>query len=155
MLELPLPILNRFCTLEVEVGPVRILGGGRFGERRVIPIIGGRVSGARISGVIQAGGADWQTVSAAGMVEMNARYTFETGDGAIIEIKNYGFRHGPANIMRRLAAGETVPAQSYYMRSTATLETGHPDYAWVNGMMFVGTGARNAALVQIDLYSVA
>jgi len=155
MLELPLPILNRFCTLEVEVGPVRILGGGRFGERRVIPIIGGRVSGARISGVIQAGGADWQTVSAAGMVEMNARYTFETGDGAIIEIKNYGFRHGPADIMRRLAAGETVPAQSYYMRSTATLETGHPDYTWVNGMMFVGTGARNAALVQIDLYSVA
>jgi hypothetical protein len=40
------------------------------------------------------------------------------------------------------------------MRSAARLESGHSDYQWLNRLVFVGTGARNANSVQIDLYSV-
>ena len=56
--------------------------------------------------------------------------------------------------MRRLAAGEPTPPASYSMRSTARLESGHPDYRWLNRMVFVGTGARDVSTVQVDLYSV-
>ena len=125
MLELKPPVLRPFCTLEVEVGPIRPFGMGRFGERRIIPILGGRVTGPDISGTILGIGADWQIVMHDGVADLDARYAFETDDGAIIEMVNQGYRHGPPEVIKRLAAGEAVPPESYYMRTMARLETGH------------------------------
>jgi hypothetical protein len=154
LVDLKAPLLRPFCTLEVEAGAVRSAGKGRSGERRIVSIAGGRVHGPGISGTILPGGADWQTVGEDGVVEMNARYAFETADGAVVEIFDRGYRHGPPEVMQRLAAREVVPPESYSMRSTMRLETGHPDYLWLNRMIFVTTGARTASGVQIDLYSV-
>ncbi|MDM7854787.1 DUF3237 domain-containing protein [Cellulomonas alba] len=147
------PTVRPFCTLQVQLGPLMDLGLGRFGRRRIIPIIGGRVTG-QVSGTILDVGADWQSIAHDGVAELDARYAFETADGALIEIVNRGFRHGPTEVMEQLASGAPTPPESYYMRSTARLESGHPDYRWLNGMVFVGTGAREASAVQIDLYSV-
>lgn len=154
MLDLAAPTLQRFCTLEVNVGPPRNIGAGPFGQRRAVPITGGRVSGERIAGTILPGGADWQTISPDGLSDFEAHYAFETADGAIIEIVDAGFRHGPPDVMKRLAAGEPVSPGDYYMRSRARFTTGHPDYAWLNRILLLGTGARNGAAVQIDLYAV-
>jgi hypothetical protein len=154
MLDLKAPELRPFCTLEVEAGPVRNLGMGRLGQRRVIPIAGGRVSGPRLSGRILPGGADWMTVSHEGVSVMDARYVLETNDGAVIEIVDQGFRHGPEPVIKSLLAGEHVAPEAYYMRSSIRLETGAPAYAYVNRMVFVGTGAKTPAGVQIDIYSV-
>lgn len=154
MLELAAPVLQRLCTLEVQVGPPRTLGLTPFGQRRAVPIIGGRVSGDRISGTILPGGADWQTISPDGLSDFEARYAFETADGALVEIVDAGFRHGAAEVMKRLAAGEPVAPSEYYMRSRVRFTTGHPDYAWVNRLMLVGTGARSGPSVQIDVYAV-
>lgn len=153
MLDLQPPVVERFCTLEVELAPIMDLGLGRFGQRRVIPIVGGRVSG-RVTGTILEVGADWQSVTHDGVAALDARYLFRTDDGALVEIINQGYRHGPPDVIGRLAAGAPTPPESYYMRSTARLESGHPDYRWLNGMVFVGTGARAATAVQIDLYTV-
>ena len=153
-MDLKPPVLRPFCTLEVEAGPVLDMGNARYGRRRIVPIAGGRVSGPRLSGRIIGGGADWQTVSADGVAEMDARYALETDDGAIVEIIDRGFRHGPEDVMKRLAAGEPVAPDAYYMRSTVRLESGHPDYAWLNRMAFVGTGARTSTGVRIDIYAV-
>ncbi len=154
MLELKPPALRPFCTLEVEAGPPRILGMGRLGQRRIIPIVGGRVSGPRIEGRILPGGADWLTVSHDNLSLMDARYALETRDGAIIEMTDQGYRHGPEAVMKSLAAGETVSPDAYYMRSTIRLETGDPAYAFVNRMVFVGTGAKTTTGVQIDIYAI-
>jgi len=154
MLELQAPELQHFCTLEVEVGPVRPMGMGRLGQRRIIPIIGGTVSGPRLGGRILPGGADWMTTSHEGVALMDARYAFETEDGAIIEMTDQGFRHGPEDVMRQLVAGEPVPPTEYYMRSSVRLESGHPDYTYLNRMVFVGTGAKTPAGVQVSVYAV-
>jgi hypothetical protein len=50
----------------------------------------------------------------------------EMDDGAVIEIRNYGLRHGPAEVIAKLAAGEDVVPDQYYMRTHARLETGDP-----------------------------
>ncbi len=89
-----------------------------------------------------------------GVAELDARYAFRTDDGALVEIVNQGFRHGPPEVMARLASGAPTSPESYSMLSTARLESGHPDYRWLNRMVFVGTGARDASTVQVDLYSV-
>jgi len=89
-----------------------------------------------------------------GVAELDTRYTLETDDGAMIDIANYGFRHGPEAVMSALARGEDVDPTLYYMRTQARLETGDARYAWVNRTVFVGMGRRLASAVLIDLYAV-
>ena len=76
------------------------------------------------------------------------------GDGAVIEIVNIGSRHGPADVIARLASGEDVDPAEYYMRTAARLETGDAGYAWVNHMIFVCAGIRRASAVEIAYYAV-
>lgn len=148
------PRLDHVCDLAVALDPIRELGDGRAGDRRIIPIVGGTATGPRINGRILALGADWQTVFRDGVAELDTRYAIETDDGALIEIVNYGYRHGPAETIARLARGEDVDPDDYYMRTHARLETGDPRYAWVNRTLFVGTGARRQSAVEIGLYAV-
>lgn len=151
---LPPPNLELVCTLDVELDQIREMGSGRAGTRRIIPIIGGTVSGPRLSGRILNLGADWQTLFSDGLAELDTRYAMETHDGATIEIVNYGFRHGPAEVLDAVARGEDVDPSSYYMRTQARLETGDPRYAWVNRTLFIGVGARQQSSVRVDLYAV-
>ncbi len=148
------PNLRHFCDIDAELGPIREMGAGRAGRRRIIPIVGGSVSGPDISGRLLNLGADWQTIFADGLAELDTRYAMETNDGALIEIVNYGYRHGPAEVIDRLAAGEDVPPDSYYMRTHARLETGDAKYAWVNRKLFVGTGVRQKSSVRISLFVI-
>ena len=148
------PVLTHVCDLDVTLGPPRELGSGNAGQRRIIPILGGRVSGPRLNGTILHLGADWQTIFADGMAELDTRYGFETEDGATIEIRNYGYRHGPAEVIAAIARGEEVDPASYYMRTHARLETGDPRYAWVNRTLFVGTGARLDGQVIVSLFAL-
>ena len=148
------PVLDYVCSLHVELDAPLELGAGRSGTRRIIPIIGGRVTGERLKGRVLNLGADWQTVFRDGVAELDTRYTLETDDGALIDIANYGFRHGPEAVMSALARGEDVDPTLYYMRTQARLETGDARYAWVNRTVFVGMGRRLASAVLIDLYAV-
>jgi Protein of unknown function (DUF3237) len=150
---LPIPELKPFCELRVDLAPIMEMGPGRAGKRRIIPIIGGTVSG-RVTGKILNLGADWQTIYADGSADLDTRYAFETDDGALIEIINKGVRHGPPDVVARLAQGEDVDPSEYYMRTTARLETGDPRYDWVNNMLFVGAGGRFASQVHVQLYTV-
>ncbi len=148
------PDLRHVCTLFVELDPIREMGHGPAGQRRIIPIVGGKVEG-ELSGSILNVGADWQTVYADGTAWLDTRYAFETDDGAVIEIVNRGYRHGPPEVMARLAGGEVVDPDDYYMRTAAILETGDPRYAWVNRTVFVGTGARRTNAVEMALFAVS
>jgi hypothetical protein len=148
------PNLNLVCTIEAQLGQPLELGTGKAGLRRIIPIIGGTVKGARLSGRVLDLGADWQTIFTDGSAELDTRYAIETTDGALIDIRNFGFRHGPTDVLAQVAKGETVDPALYYMRTQPRLETGDPRYAWVNRTIFVGTGARFASAVLIKVYEV-
>lgn len=148
------PTLEPFCDLSIELSPSVEMGEGRAGVRRIIPIVGGRVSGPQVEGKILPIGADWQTVTRDGVAELVARYAFETTDGAVVEIDNRGVRHGPPEVLAAIAAGEQVDPADYYMRTHARLESGHDDWRWVNRMMFVGTGGKVGDRVHVSLFVV-
>ncbi|MBL1404632.1 MAG: hypothetical protein COC17_00215 [Hyphomicrobiales bacterium] len=148
------PELEHICDLTVELGPIREMGNGRAGNRRIIPIIGGTVSGPRLQGKILDIGADWQTIFHGGLAELDTRYAMETHDGAIIEIINFGYRFGAPEILAALARGEDVAPDTYSMRTMAKLETGDERYEWVNKTLFVGTGARQKSAVIVSLFAV-
>ena len=148
MIELA-PLMQIRVTLE----PVRDLGDTPLGRRRIIGITGGSFSG-RLSGRVLPGGADWQIVRADGTADLDARYTLETSDGALIYVNNRGYRHGPKDVVARLARGEDVDPALYYMRTTPWFETSAPAYDWLNRIVCVGTGARRPAGVELELFEV-
>lgn len=148
------PTLQLLYTSRIDIAAPLDVGKAPHGQRRIINITGGAFSGPRLSGRVLPGGADWQIVRSDGIVEVEARYTLETDDGALIYISNWGLRHGPPEVIRRLGAGETVDPREYYFRTTPTFETGAPGYAWLNGVIAVAVGERRADAVIISAYEV-
>jgi hypothetical protein len=122
----------------LEIGPTP------SGERRIIPITGGDFEGPGIKGRVLPGGADWQTIREDGFTDVHARYTLETDGGALIGVVSRGMRHGPAGVMRRLRAGESVDPSEYYFRTTVTFECAAPELAWLTRAIFIATGERYA-----------
>ncbi len=149
------PELIHAFDLVGDLAPIIEMGEGRGGKRRIIPIIGGTVEGERIRGEVMNLGADWQTIFADGLAQLDTRYGIRTHDGAVIEVLNFGLRHGPAEVMARVAAGEDVDPRAYYMRTQCRLETGDARYAWVNRQLFIGIGGRRASSVEISFYEIA
>jgi hypothetical protein len=146
--------LEPLMQLSVTLEPIRDLGDTPVGRRRIIGITGGTFSGARLSGRVLPGGADWQVIRADGTACLDARYTLETTDGALIYVNNLGYRHGPGAVIERLARGEDVDPALYYMRTTPWFETSAPAYAWLNRAVCVGTGARRADRVELEFFEV-
>ena len=140
--------------VRVTLDPARNLGETPLGRRRIIGITGGSFSGRRLSGKVLPGGADWQLIRADGVACLDARYTLECGDGALIYVNNKGLRHGPKEAMERLSRGEEVDPALIYTRTTPWFETSDARYAWLNKIVCVGTGARRAAAVELDFYEV-
>ena len=142
------------CKVEVSLEPIRDLGETPLGRRRIINITGGKFAGPKLSGRILPGGADWQLIRADGVAYLDARYTLETSDGALIYVNNKGYRHGPKEVIERMAKGEDVDPALYYMRATPWFETSAPKYAWLNRAICVASGARRPAGVELDFYEV-
>lgn len=80
MMHNPPPVLDHACDLHVELGPIREMGRGRDGMRRIVPIIGGHFEGPLLIGQVLGIGADWQTGWADGLSELDTRYGLETHD---------------------------------------------------------------------------
>ena len=146
--------LEPLLSAEITLAPPQELGDTPQGRRRIIGITGGKFSGQRLSGKVLPGGADWQVIRSDGVAHLDARYTLETDDGALIYVRNEGYRHGPAEVIRKLAEGIPVDPSLYYMRTSPWFETGDARYAWMNRMVCVGTGQRRAASVILEFYEV-
>jgi len=146
--------LQHLFKAEISLAAAQELGATPQGRRRIIGITGGRFAGERLSGRVVPGGADWQVVRADGVADLDARCTLETSDGALIYVRNRGYRHGPAEVLKKLSAGEEVDPSLYYMRTTPLFETGDARYAWLNRIVCIATGARRAAAVELDVFEV-
>jgi hypothetical protein len=140
-------------SLAIQVGAPIVAGETGHGLRRVIPILGGTVRGD-VSGKIHPCGADFQVIRPDGFTELEAKYTFETDDGAVIYIENLGIRFGPKQLLDRIAKGEVVDPAQIYFRSVPKFETGAPQYRWLMQNLFVGVGARHPNRVELDVHQV-
>jgi hypothetical protein len=145
--------LESIGRFEVEVGEVRSLGSMAAGERRVVAITGGCARGL-LEGEILTGGADWQWLRSDGVTEICAQYVLRTKLGELVEIRSDGYRHGPPEIMARLAAGESVDPSLYYFRTSIRFATAapRPELASLNGLLGIGIGERRARQVLLETF---
>jgi Protein of unknown function (DUF3237) len=148
------PRLDFVGTVEAEVAAPVVVGAGAAGERRIVPILGGRVSGPRLQGEILPGGADFQLIRPDGVAEIEARYALRLSDGALVYVVNRGLRHAAPEDMARLLRGEPVPPERVYFRTAPAFETASPAHAWLQRGLFVGFGERRPASVLVRVFTV-
>lgn len=149
------PGLEFSFRISVDVtGGIQEVGHTAKGIRKIVPITGGTFEGPTIKGKVVGGGYDWQLIRTEGVAEIDARYILQTDDGALITIVNTGLRHGPPEVMQRLAKGEDVDPSEYYFRSIPVFETGEPKYSWLTRSIFIASGIRMPKQVFIDVWRV-
>ena len=141
-------------TIAAELEGIMNLGATPYGERRIIGILGGSVSGSKLRGRVLPGGADWQIIRADGAADIQARYTIETETGGRILVNSEGLRHGPAEVIAALARGEEVDPALYYFRTVMRFETSDPQAAWLNRILAIARGKREARSVRLDVHEV-
>ena len=141
-------------TIHAELAPMLHFGRTPQGERRVIGILGGSVHGPKLNGRVLPGGADWQIVRGDGAADIQARYTIESEAGAKIMVRSDGLRHGPPDVIAKLARGESVDPALYYFRTVMRFETAAPEVDWLNRILALARGQREANAVRLDVYEV-
>jgi len=142
-------------TLAADVPSIADLGATPLGTRRIANVTGGTFKGERLSGrILPAPGGDWILVRPDGATILDVRVTLETDDRQLIYMTYRGVRHGPADVMARLARGESVDPASYYFRTTPVFETAAPKYDWLNRIVSVATGRREANGPVYEVYEV-
>ena len=147
--------LEHVFDLSVAVAHPFELGEIGLGERRIIAIDGGLASGPRLNGRILPGGADFQIIRPNGLTELHARYVIEAHDGALIYVENNGIRFGALEDIARLKRGEPVPPERIYFKAVPRFETSAPAYGWMMEAIFLCTGIRKPASVELSVYRVA
>ncbi len=141
-------------TITAKIADVTTAGDIGTGVRRIIPIIGGEVKGKGISGTVLPLGADFQIIRPNELIELEAKYAFETDDGAVVYVENKGMRFGPVELLQKLKRGEPVDPKLIYFRTLPRFETGHEKYRWLMEHIFIGSAARHADRVVIDVHQV-
>jgi hypothetical protein len=117
---------DQLISENVTLGASQSVGGTKKGNRNIIPITGGTLSG-KITGKVLPGGADYQNL--ANPMTIDARYLWQTNDGEVIIVRNGG------------SMGLLAPAFEVRVDSS---------YAWLNKGLYLssnpGIGAGGVAL---------
>src|SRR3954467_7207969 len=140
-------------TITARIAEVTPPGDIGHGVRRIIPIVGGEVRGD-VNGKVCAFGADFQIIRPNELIELEAKYAFETDDGAVVYVENKGLRFGPVELLQKLKRGEPVDPKLIYFRTVPRFETGAAKYRWLMENLFIGSAARHADRVVIDVHQV-
>ena len=149
------PSLVFIFEAKILTDPPQLLHHTRHGQRRIINIKGGIVSGPHLQGVILPGGADWQTIRTDGTVDISARYSIKTEDGAIIYLQDRGIRTASQEVLLRAQKGEQVDTSEFFMRTSAILEADQDGpYSWVNKCIILSSGVKTKDHVHIRFFKV-
>ncbi len=141
-------------SLKLQLGSMQPIGATPGGDRRVGTVAGGTFSGERLNGTVMEGGADWIIARPDGCLLLDVRLVLRTDDGALIGLTYRGLRHGPADIMAKVAAGEPVDPALYYFRTAILFETSSEKYGWLNRVFGIGTGSRTAAGPEYEIFEL-
>jgi len=149
----PEPTTEHVLDVEAVIDDPIEIGETGDGQRRIVPIAGGTVSG-RLTGEILPGGADFQRFRVDRPSELVAKYAFETDDGARVYVENEGIRFASREVSERIRDGKPVDPDDVYFRSVPSFETAEPDLAWLTRHVFVATGVRRPDGVRLAVYRI-
>lgn len=141
-------------TITVAVTALHDVGSVPLGTRHIDMLGAGKFEGPRLKGYVLPGGLDMKTLRSDGAMNPDVRLVLRTDDDALIFMHYRGVRHGPPEVMARIARGEIVAPTEYYLRSTPYFETAAPKYDWLNRIVAVGVGRRMPDRGEYDVFQI-
>ena len=152
----PIPLNSRYlCTMRIRVSDSYIMNDVPVGERRRIDIFnGGEVEGPLLRGTILPGGSDTLLTRNDSSLAPSVRLMIKTDDEALILVRYKGIRHGPPEVMERIANGMNVEPTEYYLRNAPFFETSSGKYDWLNRIVSVGIGRRETDSAVYDVHEI-
>lgn len=153
--------LTPLFELQLHIGYERTwhVENAPAGRRSAFPVDGGEFVGARLRGTVEPTGMDWVRWRGDGAMEIDMRTMLRTDDGALIAMSYTGMAvvgtdadsiAAAQNFDRSEEASRSVP----FARTTPRFETGAPAYAWINRIVAVGKGRRNANGPHYSIFQV-
>ena len=115
---------RHLMTLRLATAATQDIGAIPRGTLSIFPVTGGSFDGDRLRGRVLAGGGDWVTTKADGVIEVDLRVTLETDDGELIHMTFTGVRDDGHK----------------YFRTLPRFETAAPQYAFLHRLLAVGCG---------------
>jgi len=82
------------------------------------------------------------------------RLALKLDDGETLRVVYRGVRHGPPDVMQRLARDEQVSPDAFYLRTGLVSETASRKYDWMYRMVAVSVGQRAPGIVIYDVFGV-
>ena len=142
-------------TITMNLPPSLELGDTPSGNRRVFTVSGGQFAGDRVRGeVLPQASSDLLLVRADGSFQQDVRLILRTDDGAFVLMTYRGVRHASAEVSARIARGERVAPSDYYLRTAPFFETASAQYAWLNKIVCIGVGERQADDVEYEVFEI-
>lgn len=147
-----LPVEHLF-DMHVNLLPAQPISTA-VGTRMTFITTGGVIEGPKLSGELLPGGGDWLLVGSDGVGRADIRATIRTHDGALIHYESRGIIKIPADGLDRLAAGEVLPFDQTYVRTTPKFETADERYAWLSEVVAVGYNILSPNHIDYRIYRV-
>lgn len=138
------PELQHAFTLHVDLAPPQYFGKTSAGERRFIPITGGKIDGPKLKGTILSGGGDWNAVRDDGVVHVLAKYTIQAEDGTLINVHNGGYGRASQAVMTKVFGNDPSTGSladggaSWYTKTCPRFEVQDGKHSWLNNTCFIG-----------------
>ncbi len=127
-------------SMHLNLGKMLVLPGGPHGTRVFVNVLGGDVSGPRITAIVHPNsGADWVHVRSDGFSQLDVRLTMATEDGAVISMEYKGI----------LGSGPDRRP-----RTAPLFQTGHERYQWLNNVQGVAIGTPGVDAVTYEVYAL-
>jgi hypothetical protein len=147
-----LPVEHLF-DMHVNLQPAQAIATP-VGARMTFITTGGVIDGPKLRGELLPGGGDWLLAGSDGVGRVDVRATIRTHDGALIHYEAGGIIKIPADGLERLAAGEVLPFEETYVRTTPRFETADERYAWLSGVVAVGYNILSPNHIDYRIYQV-
>ncbi|CAK7218001.1 hypothetical protein SCUCBS95973_003342 [Sporothrix curviconia] len=125
------PVLSFLYSINITMSAPQDIGTTPTGSRGILPIVGGKFSGPKLSGNVTTG-LDWGLTDSKGTFSPQAVYVLETTDGARIMVTESG----------------RVP------NVNLQFDTGSANYSWLNTAVAYASGGPTAAGVSLTVWQI-
>jgi hypothetical protein len=149
--ELP---VEHLLDLRVDLEPAVPIATA-VGAQMVFIAKTGTFEGPRLRGELLPGGGDWLLVGTDRIGRVDVRATLRTDDGALIHYTAGGVIKIPDDGLERLAAGDRLPFEETYVRTTPRFETADERYAWLSELVVIGHNELSQNHIDYRMYAVA
>jgi hypothetical protein len=153
---LPNPKLRLVFQIDAVIGTPVDFGESADGRRRrIVPHVGGSFTGSGLIGKVLPGvSGDWLTINPDGSSVGDIRMGLHATSGANLYLQMRAVRHGPPEVLARLAAGADVDPSEYVFRAGAQIETPQVELNWLNLGVFTVVAGRRPDGVSFAVYIV-